>query len=330
MKLDSVREAKADALRILSRQLTPVVASRLSVAARSIDKVSEPRRLVAVGIARSGRQFRLAIRVQERALLDSPFVNAAVQAARGEVDVAYVGRIGKSVTPAWLQQRRRPLQIGLSVGHFKVTAGTLGCFVRKPGSDAIGLLSNNHVLANENSAKKGDAVIQPGSYDGGKKSKDTVAQLESFVRVKKTATNFVDCAWALLNDGVDAKLDALQSVGSLSSPTPVQPEIDMPVLKLGRTTGLTRGVVTAVEVDQLIVGFDMGNCQFDDQIEIQPTANAPFSLGGDSGSMILTESLEPVALLFAGSDSGGKTGYGITYANPMATVLSNLNVEIAV
>ena len=52
------------------------------------------------------------------------------------------------------------------VGHIKVTAGTLGAFVKRQGSDEIFMLSSNHVLTNEDRAKIGDAVVQAGSIDG--------------------------------------------------------------------------------------------------------------------------------------------------------------------
>lgn len=37
----------------------------------------------------------------------------------------------------------------------------------------------------------------------------------------------------------------------------------------------------------------------------------------------------PVALLFAGSESGGTAGTGVTFANPLATVLATLGGEWA-
>jgi hypothetical protein len=36
-----------------------------------------------------------------------------------------------------------------------------------------------------------------------------------------------------------------------------------------------------------------------------------------------------VALLFAGSDQGGANGQGLTYANPIQTVLDSLSLELA-
>lgn len=94
------------------------------------------------------------------------------------------------------------------------------------------------------------------------------------------------------------------------------------VFKVGRTTGLTQGRVSAFEVDDVWVGYDMGEIGFDQQIEIEPLEDAPFSLGGDSGSLIVDDDLRAVGLLFAGND------VDVTYANPIQTVLQTLGAQL--
>lgn len=101
------------------------------------------------------------------------------------------------------------------------------------------------------------------------------------------------------------------------------------VAKLGRTTGLTRGRVTAFELDNVTVGFDLGALGFDNQIEIEGGGSGPFSAGGDSGALIVGADRRAVALLFAGSDQGGANGQGLTYANPIHAVLDALQIELA-
>ncbi|MHC4440599.1 MAG: fibronectin type III domain-containing protein, partial [Planctomycetota bacterium] len=60
----------------------------------------------------------------------------------------------------------RPVPIGVSTGHFAITAGTIGC--RLTDGENIYALSNNHVYADENNGIPGlDNVLQPGPYDGG-------------------------------------------------------------------------------------------------------------------------------------------------------------------
>ena len=80
-----------------------------------------------------------------------------------------IGRIDKRARRAsvraaaavpWYREDTRPLLIGASVGHVRVTAGTIGAFVRR--GERVFLLSNNHVLAASNEASIGDFIRQPG------------------------------------------------------------------------------------------------------------------------------------------------------------------------
>ena len=329
MHLDSVRELKQS---LASATLAPAALERriraMGVAAKPLAAVTHPR-TVALGIApRKKADFALAVRIQHRALGKSDLVETIRRKAAGEVDVRYIGRVVTHIVP-WHQRENRPLRIGGSVGHFKITAGTLGCFVRGrgDGDGGVFILSNNHVLATENRAKRGDNVLQPGASDGGVNPDNAVARLHKFVRLSKTKMNEADCAIALVDERVDClptKLLGLGKFAGLGSPVTGGERL----AKVGRTTGLTRGRVTAFEVDDVVVDYDTGELGFNNQVEIEGTDNEPFSQGGDSGSMIVNAERCAVALLFAGSDLGGSDGQGLTYANPMQTVLSALKVEV--
>ena len=48
----------------------------------------------------------------------------------------------------------------------------------------------------------------------------------------------------------------------------------------------------------------------------------------DGGSLIVDNDNLGVALLFAGGDSGGSNGMGLTYANPLRTVLDALKIDL--
>jgi S1-C subfamily serine protease len=254
------------------------------------------------------------------------------------IDVRYVGRIVKAaaIAPDWTRARIRPMRIGLSVGHHAITAGTLGGFLRPAteepdDSSALYLLSNNHVLADENRAQVGDVILQPGSYDGGVQPDDRVATLESFVPVEPEAVNTVDCAMARVDDDVAVDVARLGDDAVLAGVTDLVESGEDRVTKTGRTTGLTEGRVTAFELDNVVVGYDRGNLRFDNQLEIESATDAPFSQGGDSGSLIVTASDRLAAgLLFAGSDQGGRGDAGLTYANPITAVTDALDAILAV
>jgi len=311
---DAARELKA---RILERLPSAVEASALP------GEHDAPWPWVAVGLSSTGDGARVAVRLQrdsDRALLPD-----LGRTAEKEVEVRVIGPVRSLSSPGELQRRVRPLRPGLSVAHESVTAGTLGGFVRT--ASGLAILSNNHVLAASNAASPGDPVLQPGPADGGGPD-DRVATLTAFERMVAGRPNLVDAAVAVLDEGVDADPGDVPG-GPLPGPVPPAVDVDPEeaVEKIGRTTGHTAGRITAVEVDGVAVQYDDAVYRFDDQIEIEGRSGA-FSAGGDSGSVIWrSRDRAPVALLFAGSETGGTAGTGVTFANPLATVLATLGVE---
>lgn len=326
MKIDSVRELK---MSLAARLLPKAVASvRSFSAARTVTPRTASAPSVALGIAPKGRGgYVLAVRIQQRALEGSRIVETIMKQAKGEVELRYIGRVAKRSAP-WHQRRQRPLRIGCSVGHLKVTAGTLGGFVRPRAGGELAILSNNHVLANENRAKAGDAIVQPGTLDGGVAPRDTVATLSSFPRLRRSGANLVDCAMAEITPGIAANVAALRGLGRLRGLGDAFLDEGAQVAKLGRTTGLTRGRVTAFELDEVYVSFETGILRFDGCVEIEGAEDGAFSDGGDSGSLIVDGGNRAVALLFAGSDQGGANGQGLTYANPIRQVLDVLKADL--
>ncbi len=317
MLIDSARELKARLTARLAEGFPPVTASDLGGRVWTRPAIG----LAPVSPGRVHLAIRVAAAADARVLL-----TGLTDAVRAEVDVRVTGPIlpQSTLSVAPLQQRTRPLVPGLSVAHPEVSAGTLGGFVRLGGRLAV--LSNNHVLAAGDAGAVGDAVLQPGPADGGTPA-DRVATLAAVERFTARG-NRIDAAVATLDEGVQADPAGVPG-GPLGATVPegIEVEPDEEVEKVGRTTGHTRGRVTAVEVDGVAVQYDDGLYVFDDQIEIEGLSGA-FSSGGDSGSVIWRSSdRAPLALLFAGSSEGGSTGAGLTFANPLSTVLSTLGVE---
>jgi hypothetical protein len=326
--LQSARELKAAAAARLVAPFIEASAQSLGVRAQGIGRVSRPN-TVALGVARSGpRDYRLAVRIQHPLLKGSKVIDDLRTAARGEVDVQYVGSVRKHAPPR-LQQRCRPLLVGNSIGHIGVTAGTLGALASPRQGGGQVLLSNNHVFADENKAAAGDPILQSGVFDGGRDPADRVATLGAFVALNFGGDNTTDCAIAPLDDGIDVDR-AAGSFGPLRTGAPAEVSGQEIVLKVGRTTGFTRGRVVTTELDNLGVGFDGGVCVFNGQIEVEGEGAGAFSAGGDSGSLVFDEEGRPIGLLFAGSDQGGRNGMGVTYVNPIGTVLEALQIDLVV
>ena len=215
----------------------------------------------------------------------------------------------------------RPIELGVSGGNINsvCSAGTLGSLVANARGIQF-ILSNNHVLADENMAEKGELIIQPGSLDDGCRFTNTnrVARLRKFIPISFSANNTVDAAMAKAISGrVDTGGEIL-GIGQVST-SAIDPAVGMNVKKAGRTTGVTTGRISAVNVT-VNVGFSSGRvARFVNQIFITPGS---FSSPGDSGSLIVTQASScprPVGLLFAGSST-------LTAANPIKTVYSRLKV----
>ena len=227
--------------------------------------------------------------------------------------------------------RFRPACIGISTGHPNITAGTIGARVKDEDGDVYAL-SNNHVYADTNQATIEDAVIQPGTFDGGSSlGDDDIGTLSDFELIKFDGSdNTIDAAIALSSTANLGNATPSDGYGTPKSAT-ITAILDQKVKKYGRTTEQTKGRVSAINatVDVCYEVVD-GTCtklaRFVDQIIIEPGG---FSAGGDSGSLIVVDGKgknkaddrKPVGLLFAGS-------FFVTVANPIDLVLTRFGVTI--
>lgn len=78
-------------------------------------------------------------------------------------------------SPKAYTERVRPLEAGISIGNWAITAGTLGWYFEK---DTVALGSNSHVFAS-NPANPGSLekrIVQPGRHDDGHLPADQVAE----------------------------------------------------------------------------------------------------------------------------------------------------------
>lgn len=242
--------------------------------------------------------------------------------------------------------QHRPAPGGVSIGHVNISAGTLGCVVKK--GDTRYILSNNHVLANCNDAEIGDVILQPGTHDKGIYPDDHIAELFDFVPINftgvpsecpvsgafiaiingilylikskthlqsviQTEENLVDAAIARpLND--ESVSDEIMEIGKIEGMKSAI--LGMRIQKSGRTTKHTTGEVTQIDVTVNVQYGEGKIASFSDQIMA-----GPMSAGGDSGSVVLTEDNYLVGLLFAGSDQ-------VTICNRIENVFELLDINL--
>jgi hypothetical protein len=338
----SAARAHTQAVSAVARALAET--STFAVGASPLPRLTDIHRSVALGVTGARQNYRLAIRVQRQALIESPLVEHLVHAASGEAEVRFIGRVEKrsdrnarrifighgGLPDRWHVLNARPVLIGSSVGHVRVTAGTVGAFVRRDGRYFI--LSNNHVLADEGRASEGESVLQRATADGGLDPEDRVGRYHTAVPLTKDAGNQVDAALAEIDGNIECDPRRMRELvdGSdraLAGLGPELVDVGDRVYKIGRTTGSTAGRVTAFDVDNVVVSYGIGNLRFDGQVEIEGEGARAFSDGGDSGALIVNESIEAVGLLFAGNEVGGSNQRGLTFANPIHRVLKDLGVE---
>lgn len=249
--------------------------------------------------------------------------------------------------------RFRPVQPGISIGHYKISAGTFGAVVKDKRTEELLILSNNHVLANLTSgydgrAEIGDPILQPGRHDGGEQNRDIVGHLERFSGLKKKNTtsscliaqgvenimngfseliqfpyqvkflrknggeNLVDCAVA--KPVAPGRIeDEILEIGKVRGVT--EPEVGMRIVKSGRTSGVTRSKIRAINATVEVNVTATEKAIFNEQI-----VATPFSKPGDSGSLVLDKNNRAVGLLFAGSNKS-------TICNQITNVIEELEIE---
>ncbi|MFP4661492.1 MAG: serine protease, partial [Halanaerobiales bacterium] len=224
---------------------------------------------------------------------------------------------------AALNHRMRPVRGGLSVGHYKITTGTIATAVYDadsyPGNPGkYYILSNNHVLANSNDAKVGDVILQPGPYDGGQDPDDVIARLSRYIPIKFSTENNnpLNYADAAIAEGNFFDIDRqIYWIGNIRG-SREEIEIGEIVQKTGRTTHYTTGEVISVNATVDVSYGSAGVARFARQIV---TSN--MSAGGDSGSLVCDLDGNAVGLLFAGSSKA-------TIINNISYVTRLLNIRL--
>jgi hypothetical protein len=228
-------------------------------------------------------------------------------------------------------------------------SGTLGALIEDAGKREY-ILSNNHVLAKSDHAAVGDAIIQPGLIDnnctpmGESSGVQPVASLAGWLPLRSRQTNADAAIAQVTSRAVDPggnilELGGRQVDGALSPAPPgisstggrgETATLDLQVAKSGRTTGLTCGGISAIDLDVTVDYFlDCAETRpyltktFHHQLGL---SGNQFSDAGDSGALVVdAANAEPVGLYFAGGTDAQGVSQGV--ANPAAEVLAELGAQ---
>jgi hypothetical protein len=237
--------------------------------------------------------------------------------------------------------RYTPIQGGIAtIRHPSPYVGTLGLVIRK-GKKLFGI-TNNHVGANEDilglrpsAARRGDPWVQPSI---GSVSADRIGKLYRWNRLKTQGPgkiNYYDLAIGeLVEPGLSRgiKANEIKDIGQVAGAEEIH--LDDIVMKRGRTTRKRTGRVIATDA-RFYVQYRGFNCDFEDQVAIigHPNPVKPFSLQGDSGSVVVSAERDPntnahklKALLFAGGEND-ETGFDETFASPVKRILRDFNLK---
>jgi len=235
----------------------------------------------------------------------------------------------------------------VSVGNRR-TAGTLGCIVSDQSGARYGL-TNNHVTGGCNYTRKGMPIIAPGVKDI---SSSSFAPFSIGTHAHAIPMVLGEPGTVDHSRNTDAAVFALSNQSQVSSmqrdyyDTPetlaefsADIETGTPVKKVGRTTGQTFGFVESLNVGPLALDYDIPTyhsaneaVKFQGRVYFEPVYiirghDGPFSLKGDSGALVVTNSGEGVegaiGLIFAGDVSEN-----LSYMLPLAPILEELDMKL--
>lgn len=212
------------------------------------------------------------------------------------------------------KRRMDPMRPGISIANFRETAGTLGCIVKDRTTGELVMLSNWHVFHGSD-GRIGDAVAQPGPHDD---NSDVEANYVGTL-VRSYLGLGGDCAVASIQGrpvspsilGLDVVPEKLGA-----------PQLGDKVVKSGRTTGVTYGIVrrihvtTKIDYEGSIGERRIGGFEYGPDPDRLPH-DGEVSSGGDSGSLIMFADAKGKAtnvaagLHFAGEGNGSTDEHGV-------------------
>jgi hypothetical protein len=184
----------------------------------------------------------------------------------------------------------RPLRGGIAIMNGNNgPSGTLGFVATSDGTDRW-IVSAHHVMRGQGlQVVDNDPIFQPAL--GGS------AQPIAFTKAAR-ADETLDVAAALVEQNVIA-IGEILGIGMLGAV--IEPAVGMRVVKSGVATGITEGVITGINGDDVLIEMPAG---YPSKYELSAVS--------DSGSLWLEEATaSPVAVHVAGNDTGVEVALGV-------------------
>jgi len=194
---------------------------------------------------------------------------------------------------------------GISISNTRGSAGTLGCIVYDKDNESPYILSNWHVLHGD-TGFLGDSIVQPGPHDDNRIDINFCGTL-----VRSHLGEAGDCAICSI-ESRNFKEDIFKlntNVQKLS-----EPELLDKVIKSGRTTDVTYGIVERIHViSEIYYGPNTGNQNigcFEIGLDHDNLPNdGEISKGGDSGSAWMISKNNKATNILAGLHFAGESSH---------------------
>jgi hypothetical protein len=220
--------------------------------------------------------------------------------------------------------RRRPSESppasGASIGHRDGYPGTLGCYVAIDEGRGIGVISAAHVFDRNDRSDIGDVVLSPRPPDGPRTKEFHIGHLKNYYYLnhfqspKDNYLNCQDIAVIGLEEKLRKNLPQKTMVWSPEDPDQLMPikkviggkavadRLGQRVYKVGRTTGLTCGILEIVGLQRQRIVINNLDYIYSNVLAVKRIDIAPFSQAGDSGAVVYTEDGYAIGLVIAGTD----------------------------
>jgi hypothetical protein len=340
---------------LLAKLLSPVVQGVLEAILQKVDspikesptglRLQNIDRRLSVGLAREDDKLVAALLVEKEDSTAQESARKLKESYPGGIVIRVTGKAYSSKPEdVMAQEPVQKLVPGSSIGHYRGFPGSLGGIVtvKTKSRPWLGLISASHVLAINNTADKGDPILQPGSPDGPRVLDNKIGILTNYTYLvhyqdKEGNTDPMNTEdVALVKPSDEERLPAANMVPNPKDPKgkiklkeciPAEQLFEVvgeEVYKIGRTTGLTSGILDIIGTLSYPIQLPDGRVYaYKDLAVVKNVGKDKFSQPGDSGSIAYTADGRAIGLVVGGSPD-------YTFLSPLSSCLKAMKAELLV